>query len=234
MPRATAIQFIECGRPGPGFATAMTRLSGLTSWRRDGCRVGLYDSQTGPCLAELLADDNLHAVIDILAQNARTLPLPPAKLVMRLATSTALAQDVATPFAEAVLERMGTSGKLADRMAMALQEAIGNAVLHGNLELETASRGSLEGLTEFAAEMERRTADPFFSSRSVTISARWQGSDALIWVDDCGKGFQAPPPRGLSLSASGGNGIAMIRACAQSVTFRRGGRRVRMEFQIGI
>lgn len=233
MPRAPAIQFIECGRSGSGFANARSGLSRLTSWRRDGCRIGLFDSQTGPCLADLLADDSLHAVVDVLAQSARTLPLPPAKLVMRLATSTALAQDAATPFAQAVLSRMGTSDRLADRVAMALQEAIGNAVLHGNLELETARRGSLEGLAEFAEEMERRTADPFFARRSVTISALWQGMDILIWVDDCGKGFQAPPPRGLSLSAAGGNGIAMIRSCAQTVAFRRGGRRVRMEFQVG-
>jgi hypothetical protein len=229
MRQSGSLSLIDCGVAPADFETARARFAALTSPRRTGTRIAIFDGRQGPDLAALLGGAE-NGFVDVSCLPAASMPLLPHALVLRLSTLTALKSDAATAFAVAAAARFPDLAGLIDRVSMALQEAIGNAVMHGNLDLKTAQRGNLEGLVEFAAEMERRLADPSYAARPVTVGIVRRSVGPVLWVDDCGRGFTPPEPRGILLSAGGGNGLAMIRACTRAIAFSRGGRRISMRF----
>lgn len=231
MASPPSIELIACGVPAATCEVARQSLATLTSSRRGALRIALFDGDTADFDA-LLANP-ISAALDVACLSARhPLPMRPDVLVWRLSTRTALKIDGANAFTKAVICRQPGLAPAEGKIAMALQEAIGNAVLHGNLDLKTAQRGNLEGLVEFAAEMERRTAEPAYACRPVTVGAATCRDRMVIWVDDCGRGFTPVAPRDIVLSAGGGNGLAMIRACCQDLAIRRGGRRTVMAFAL--
>lgn len=232
MPPPPSLDLIDCGVPVAALEAAKRSLATLTSQRRGAMRIALFDGDSLADIDAVLAAP-ISAALDIACLSApQRLPVRPNTLVWRLSTRTALKIDGAGAFAKAVVGRHPHLASIEGKIAMALQEAIGNAVLHGNLDLKTAKRGSLEGLTEFAAEMERRTADPLYAFRPVTVGSTACGDRVVMWVDDCGRGFTPVAPRDIILSAGGGNGLAMIRACSHALASRRGGRRLTMAFKL--
>ncbi|MDP3180177.1 MAG: ATP-binding protein, partial [Spirochaetaceae bacterium] len=79
-----------------------------------------------------------------------------------------------------------------DGCALALEEALLNAVEHGNLELDSSLK-SADLLVEdlFEAEKARRLNDPSFGGRLVRLSLRADGEEARIVLEDEGRGFDA-------------------------------------------
>jgi len=77
-----------------------------------------------------------------------------------------------------------------DCCALALEEALLNAVEHGNLELDSSLK-SADLLAEdpFEAEKARRLKDPAFGGRIVRLSLRADGKEARIVLEDEGRGF---------------------------------------------
>jgi hypothetical protein len=155
----------------------------------------------------------------------------PARLLVRVATSLTTSQDVVGMVVDALGRRLPRFAAIAVDVRFALQEAVGNAVMHGNLSLDGRLRASRQGLTEFTRTMQLRLADPRYALRPVTITADWNRHHVLVRVEDCGRGFSVPvriqpvPP-----DASCGRGIGQIRDLCDRVTFTRGGRRVTMRF----
>jgi hypothetical protein len=230
MPPPPSLELIDCGVPVGACDAARHCFATLTSARRGPLRIALFDGATAADFDQVLAAP-ISAAVDITCLSApQRLPVRPNTLVWRISTRTALAIDGSGTFARAIVGRHPQLAAIESKIAMALQEAIGNAVLHGNLDLRTARRGNLEGLAEFAAEMERRTALPAFAFRPVTVGCVACGDRLVIWVDDCGRGFIPVAPRDIVLSAGGGNGLAMIRACCSDLAIRRGGRRTVIAF----
>jgi hypothetical protein len=232
MPSIVPISLIDSAVAAPAIEAAGGQFAGMTSWRRRTRRVAVFDGRQAADLGGILRQPET-GFLDLSCVDVPPMPVLSAALILRLATATALRLDVASAFAAAVAERFPELRPLETKMGMALQEAVGNAVLHGNLELKTAQRGNLRGLSEFAAEMERRLADDAYASRPVTIGAVRGRSQSILWVEDRGRGFLPPEPRGIRLSAAGGNGLAMIRSCTQGTFFSHGGRRIRMIFGEG-
>ncbi len=116
------------------------------------------------------------------------------------------------------------SGKL----VVALEEALNNAIVHGNLGLP----GSLKrrGGEAFARELAARAADPTRARREVEIAVDYDGQRCRWTVTDQGNGFdvaavlrrlEADEPRTLT----GGRGILMMRSLLDDVAFEEGGRR---------
>jgi len=110
------------------------------------------------------------------------------------------------------------------RVGVAVEEAIRNAVFHGNLELDATSNQG-QSLDELAAE---RLGIPPYCNRQVSIDIQISREQAVFTVRNEGPGFDASPFEGdaFDSDAPHGRGIHLMRTFMDSVEFNDNGREV--------
>ncbi len=116
------------------------------------------------------------------------------------------------------------------RTCIAVQEAVSNAMFHGNLEIDSALRAEGEGV--FFEEVRRRAATDPYASRRVEVSISIVPSRLEVVVEDEGPGFdisRLPGPNDPAmLDCPCGRGLLLMRAFMNEVVYENGGRRVRL------
>jgi CheY-like chemotaxis protein/anti-sigma regulatory factor (Ser/Thr protein kinase) len=130
-------------------------------------------------------------------------------------------------FVEESLERVGfADGSTRTQVAVAVIEAVSNAMVHGNLEVDSSLREESHETYERLIE-QRRGEDPY-QSRRVRISAKESPTQIEFRIRDEGNGFD---PSGLpdptnpeNLLKLSGRGILLIRTFMDEVEFEDGGR----------
>jgi CheY-like chemotaxis protein/anti-sigma regulatory factor (Ser/Thr protein kinase) len=130
-------------------------------------------------------------------------------------------------FVEESLERVGfADGSTRTQVAVAVIEAVSNAMVHGNLEVDSSLREESHETYERLIE-QRRGEDPY-QSRRVRISAKESPTQIEFKIHDEGSGFD---PSGLpdptnpeNLLKLSGRGILLIRTFMDEVEFEDGGR----------
>lgn len=145
--------------------------------------------------------------------------------------TTAMANDLhlAGRIVAAIDARRPLSEARRDDMELALHEAVSNAVVHGNLQVEGMKGVSMAALDRFSSDLAVRLADPAFSGRRIEVALRMQESTIVVEVGDEGSGFH-PPHRGTP--GASGRGLELIGAIAQSYELLDGGRRIRLRFAL--
>jgi len=116
------------------------------------------------------------------------------------------------------------------QVAVALREAIVNAIVHGNLEV---SSSLLEGSgKEFTEMVEKRKQMLPYRNRRVIVIARYKPGTVSYSVTDEGPGFDPmtlPDPTDVSnLEKSSGRGLMLIRMFMDEVSFNEQGNEIRM------
>ena len=116
------------------------------------------------------------------------------------------------------------------RVGVALEEAIVNAIVHGNLQVSSDLRQEDE--SRYLREIEaRRTSSPY-ADRRVRVTARVSPCEGVFVVQDDGPGFdlsRVPDPTDPeNIMRVGGRGILLMRAFMSSVHFNEAGNRVTM------
>jgi DNA-binding response OmpR family regulator len=116
------------------------------------------------------------------------------------------------------------------QVSIALQEAVTNAVFHGNLEVSSEHRQVDERIFEQLA-LDRRQLEPY-RSRRVRIHVQLDKDAARFSVSDDGPGFDASlldrPVHPDDLSRIGGRGLLLIRTFMDQVTFNSHGNQIIM------
>lgn len=114
---------------------------------------------------------------------------------------------------------------------MALQEALSNAVHHGNLELSSGLRESESSKYWDLAEI-RRTLSPW-KDRRVFVKVEASVESATIVITDEGDGFDHNAVKscsdGSGLFKVHGRGITMIRELMDAAEYSNGGRTLTMK-----
>ncbi len=115
-----------------------------------------------------------------------------------------------------------------NQIAIALHEALQNAVEHGNLELDSKLRN--EDLSAYCALLKERAKTPPFSERRVHVRASVDRQKARFVIRDEGPGF-APDrlPDALAdenLDRLSGRGVLLMRTFMDEVTFNETGNEV--------
>ena len=116
------------------------------------------------------------------------------------------------------------------QVSMALDEALANALHHGNLEVSSTLRE--KGLDVYFEEVEkRRTRDPY-RDRRIFFTARVAADEACYVIRDEGKGFDPStipdPTDPANLEKASGRGLLLIRTFMDEISFRDGGREIVM------
>lgn len=154
---------------------------------------------------------------------------PGGDAVLSLSVTTAVAH--AQPLAAAVAQLLALLAPGADRDAIetALQEAVANAVIHGNLGLDSLAVGTPEEMRRFAEALAERLSDPALAGRRVSVDARMAGKVLRLEVSDEGSGYAVVQHRP---GQPFGRGLGLVSRFASRCEVRDGGRRLCMEFDL--
>jgi CheY-like chemotaxis protein/anti-sigma regulatory factor (Ser/Thr protein kinase) len=114
------------------------------------------------------------------------------------------------------------------RVGVALEEALLNAILHGNLELNSALRQQGDDPYYRLAD-ERRQQSPY-RDRQVHFTYKLSRSEAVFAIRDEGPGFDPDtlpdPTDPTNLGQIGGRGLLLIRTFMDEVTFSKKGNQI--------
>lgn len=120
-----------------------------------------------------------------------------------------------------------------DVIAMAIHEALANALEHGNLELDSNLKGDLFTLEDpYTKLRETRMADPSYAGRLIEVRLALDTERFELEISDEGPGFDTSlltlPPPGSELVPHSGRGLPLIQMVMDEVHYNEKGNQVRM------
>lgn len=148
-------------------------------------------------------------------------------LFLSLTTASAYRLPVAHAVVAAIDGIMSLGQERCYDIELALQEAVSNAVIHGNLAVSSLRGPTLAALDAFSCDISERLADPALANLRVGIAVSIGDAEFTIEVIDEGPGF-VPKPR--APTTASGRGIGLIESLAAGWELLDDGRRVRMRF----
>lgn len=158
---------------------------------------------------------------------------------LRLAVTTrsAYRHQVAKVFVGGLADRLDLSQDLRERIHTAIQEAVINSVLHGNLAVGSELRDSLEGLTTSHQAIEVLLTSPQIARSMIRVEAIWNSSMLYVLVRDSGAGFnrgERPSPAAWQEAGhrGSGRGLAILDAFCDRVALLNGGATIKIGFRL--
>jgi DNA-binding response OmpR family regulator len=120
-----------------------------------------------------------------------------------------------------------------DVIAMALHEALVNALEHGNLELESSLKADLLAQEDPYIKLRaERMANPAYASRLVEVRLAMDTERFELEISDEGRGFDTsrmnPLPPGADMVTHCGRGLPLILLVMDEVHFNEKGNQIRM------
>ncbi len=116
------------------------------------------------------------------------------------------------------------------RISVAVQEAIANAIYHGNLELDSELRQDDSSVFYRLAEERRRASE--YAARRVRVEATLSATEVRVLVHDDGPGFNPSevrnPTEEINMDRIGGRGLLLIRTLMDEVSHNPKGNEITM------
>lgn len=114
------------------------------------------------------------------------------------------------------------------RTCVALEEALNNAMFHGNLEIDSATREGDRAI--YRALVEKRKSSEPYRSRHIYVELRALPTHGEFSIRDEGTGFdyrKLPDPRDpINLDRPSGRGLLLMRTFMDDVVFNESGNQV--------
>jgi anti-sigma regulatory factor (Ser/Thr protein kinase) len=134
-----------------------------------------------------------------------------------------------TTYLQEGISCMGLCGDLdLTRVGVALDEALANAFLHGNLEIESELRGKDD--EQYQALIQQRSGQLPYRDRRIHVRAELSPDEAIFVVEDEGSGFDyssvPDPTEPANLEKASGRGILLMRTFMDELTFNETGNAV--------
>ena len=182
------------------------------------------------CMEAALIDGNQYSQLIFRARTEGCLRLA-------VTTRSAYRHQVAKIFADALAVRSELSPDLRMRIHTAVQEAMINSVLHGNLSIGSELRDSLEGVMSSHQAIEALLASPQIARSMIRVEAIWNSAMLYVLVRDSGAGFkrnQLPAPAASQKAGNhgSGRGLAILDAFCDRVALLNGGATIKLGFRL--
>ena len=149
-------------------------------------------------------------------------------IALSLSTRTISQLDIATILSEVIQQRFPSAASLAPgAIDLCIAEAVGNAIIHGNLGIGGEERESSEGFLSFLDAINHRLENSNLANRQVRVTVTPSLTGHLeITISDEGAGFDlsAQLDGNAATEAKHGRGIALITKLAHSVRSQDEGR----------
>jgi len=161
-------------------------------------------------------------------------------VVVSLPGHVIMESGMARKFCEGIRAHTDVSGINLITIELSLQEAIINAVVHGNLGLGSAYKETADDLTRYHEMIRDRLATDPVARKHIDVIGWWDDDHLSIAVGDQGNGYETAERRkhkddGRPVSGKdrrrSGRGLEIIRRFAENVTVANGGRTIIMRFK---
>jgi anti-sigma regulatory factor (Ser/Thr protein kinase) len=198
------------------------------------CWDGLSESSLGRALREPATECVEAALMEHGVRRTRQGATRP-RLSLTITTRSAYRYPVTKVFTEAMQARLHFLRDLRGRFRTALQEAVMNAMVHGNLGLDSQLRNGPDGLAASHAVIESLLARPAVARRAIRVDAIWNTTMLSVMVRDNGSGFARSE---LELSAAPpsdkhhGRGLFILETFCDRVALLHGGSTIRLGFRL--
>jgi len=149
-----------------------------------------------------------------------------------LTTRTAYINETAMLFSLGLAQRLSLHPKIEEAVQLTVQEAVANALVHGNLSIASDLRKSREGFREFNRLLHERLEDETYCNRRVSFAASWDDQFIEVSVADQGEGYMPQLTNEANTMDKAGRGLGYIRDNTVGMTITRGGRRLTMRFDL--
>ena len=233
MPEMTGLELVEAIRKDhPSVPVVLMTAHGSEETAIEALRLGASSYVPKRRLADDLAD-TVAAVVEIAQDVGRISsvdPLEAREVHFEIGADLTKLGEIVGQL-ESQLTQMGLcdeTGVL--QVAVALREAIVNAVVHGNLEVSSALLE--ESGAAFTDAVEARKTQPPHPQRHANVVARYRPDHVDYVVTDEGKGFDTstlPDPTDIAnLERASGRGLMLIRMFMDEVSFNDRGNEIRM------
>jgi anti-sigma regulatory factor (Ser/Thr protein kinase) len=113
-----------------------------------------------------------------------------------------------------------------------VQEALMNAVLHGNLRIDPHLRDNLQGLLEAQEAIESKLNAPEVARSMIRMEAIWNASSLNVVIQDSGDGYDETVTHEGTEDGASGRGLAILQAFSDKVAVLNGGTTVKLEFRL--
>lgn len=206
------------------------RSPGLTSW----------DGASARSLAQALAvpaGDCIEAGLPGPRRRPPRLKLSGSRLGLRVTALSVYRHPVAKLFAAALRTRLDLPAELHERLRTALQEAMMNAVLHGNLGLASGLQDNLQTLAASHSVIQARFAIGRIARSMIRVEASWSSTTLRVVVRDSGGGYKKSELPSLHDSAAAGQlgsgrGLMILQNLCDHVGLHRGGTTIALDFRL--
>lgn len=152
-------------------------------------------------------------------------------IFLSLTTATAFGSDLTGILCDACAKRTGMKEERRFDVETAVEEALSNAMVHGNLDIASVLRNDPADFDLYCDLVNERLKSPNYAERRVEIVITWDDDKLEIEVHDEGRGYDIsnlhPSPQ---IEAKSGRGFSLIRDMANSVTVGEHGRSLTMSF----
>ena len=204
-------------------------LPGFTCW--DGLSEETLEAALSPPAAGCIEVD----LIDECDKHVVFTQDAPGRLALVVTTRSAYRHLIVRAFIGAVARRTPLSEDLRVRIYSAAQEALMNAIFHGNLKIDPHLRDSLDGLLAAQKAIEIKLTSPQVARAMIRLEAIWDASTVHVVIRDSGEGYDSSGPcardgRNMCNGASG-RGLDILEAFSDGVEVSNGGTTIKLEFR---
>jgi anti-sigma regulatory factor (Ser/Thr protein kinase) len=176
----------------------------------------------------LLAQDLAETVRRVLAVSSRHLVkarllgcMTENRCSFVLGNDVSLIESLVVYLQEAAIQMELCDEAEVTRVGVALEEALVNALYHGNLQVGSELRG--ENDQAYYALIARRRVEPPYRDRKIHVTARLARDEGVFVIRDDGSGFdlsRLPDPDDPSaLERASGRGLLLMRAFMDDVSY---------------
>jgi len=148
-------------------------------------------------------------------------------LAVSLSTRSAFSCHIAHHLCDAIFSEITIAAEHADGIRFALEEAISNAILHGNLQVNGALRNNLDDFERYTLMIDERLSNATYGMRRLLVLSQWDDETLTFTIQDEGEGYKAPV---VEKGKPSGRGLQIITSVATSVNWLNDGRRFIMSF----
>lgn len=153
-------------------------------------------------------------------------------LFLSLTTKTAFNADVTGLLCAVCKGRLPLSDERRFDIETAVEEALSNAMVHGNLDVASSLRNDPADFEIYCDLVNERLQTPGYADRRIEILILWDTNRIDIEVHDEGRGYDFANVRlAAPLEAKSGRGFALIMNLANSVSVGEQGRCLTMSFR---
>lgn len=187
-------------------------------------------------LSRLLSSQPPYAVIEAPASDQAfgdrfKLAVENKGLFLSLSTATAFNADLTNLLCVACRRRMNISDERLSDIETAVEEALSNAMVHGNLDIASVLRNDPADFDQYCDLVNQRLTSPDYANRRLEILLTWSRDSIDVEVHDEGRGYDISNFQTLPhLEAKCGRGFSLIRDLARNVIIADHGRSLTMSF----